>query len=240
MLNSGVANLVVADRHGTNGVAAMDDLILPDSLREALTVDTGGATGVTRLVIAGLLEIANDRSRLEETAALMAARLPGYASLWHIVQASRSDHPELALRRIRQELDEGVSKSVAAAREWVIGRGGNVAVAPSSSLVEQVLRELGDRSGMGEPTAALAGADAVGPTAILNIKGTLELAKRLPTLVVTTSLKLVPETVFADLETSEFERIPLELFTGVVIDGEIISPAAAGERARHVRSVTIE
>ena len=82
---------------------------------------------------------------------------------------------------------------------------------------------------------ALAGADAIGPTAVLNIVGTRELAEQLPTLVVTTSLKLVPGPVFERLGAPVFEPIPLDRFAGIVIDGEVFSPEAAGHRAATLR-----
>jgi len=209
----------------------VDEAALPTALQEALTTKTAGATGVARLAIAGLLEIIEDRDAFEQAAAILGARLPGYAPIWHIVNAVHGDEPATALPRIRAELDEAVDKSVAAAARWVTDHGGEVAVAPSSSIVSQVLARLGTRAGDDGATIGLAGADAIGPAEVLNIKGTAELADRLPTLVVTTSLKLVPEHVFSRLGAPVFERIPLRAFAAVILDGEILDPEDAGRRA---------
>lgn len=214
----------------------MNEATLPIPLQRAVTVTTAGATGVARLVVEGLEEIAHDRATLNEAVEYLLERLPGYAPMWHIAVAARGERPLDALRRFRRELDEAVYKSVTAAAEWVTATagGGPVTVAPSSSLVAEVLARLGcGREGSGPPVA-LAGADAVGPDAVLNIRGTRELAGRLPTLVVTTSAKLVPEAVFARLGAPAFERVPLALFSAVVLDGEIVSPGTAGRRAAAV------
>lgn len=207
------------------------DVVLPTALQEALTTKTAGATGVARLAIAGLLEIIEDRGALEQAAAILGARLPGYAPIWHIVNAVHGDEPAATLLHLRAELDEGVDRSVAAAAQWVTDRGGAVAVAPSSSVVSQVLARLGSRPGDDGAPIGLAGADAIGPAEVLNIKGTAELAGRLPTLVVTTSLKLVPAGVFSRLGAPVFERIPLRAFAAVALDGEILDPEDAGRRA---------
>jgi hypothetical protein len=208
----------------------VDEAALPTALQEALTTTTAGATGVARLAIAGLVEIADDRGALERAAAMLSARLPGYAPIWHIDNAVHEDEPVAALSRIREELDEAVDKSVAAAARWVADRGGAVAVAPSSSIVGRVLARLGREPDDGA-AIGLAGADAIGPDEVLNIKGTADLADRLPTLVVTTSLKLVPADVFARLGAPVFERIPLRAFAAVALDGEILDPEDAGRRA---------
>jgi hypothetical protein len=208
----------------------VDEAALPTALREALTTKTAGATGVARLAIAGLLELAEDRGALEQAAAILSARLPGYAPIWHIGNAVHGDEPAAALLRIRGELDEAVDRSVAAAAEWVADHGGAVAVAPSSSIVSQVLARLGHGPDDGA-VIALAGADAIGPAEVLNIKGTAELAGRLPTLVVTTSLKLVPGSVFSRLGAPVFERIPLHAFAAVALDGRILDPEDVGRRA---------
>jgi hypothetical protein len=111
-----------------------------------------------------------------------------------------------------------------------------VAALPSGS-VDPITAAPGLRSGASAPGAGctgLAGADAVSPTTVLNIRGTLELVRSMPTIVVTTSLKLVPENVFERLGSSTFERIPLHLFDTVVLDGEVLSPAEVGRRASAV------
>jgi hypothetical protein len=211
--------------------AQVDEAALPTALQEALTTKTAGATGVARLAISGLLEIAGDRGALEQAAAMLSARLPGYAPIWHIAGAVRGDQPAAALLRIREELDEAVGRSVAVAAQWVTDHGGAVTVAPSSSVVSQVLARLGRGPGDEGAAIALAGADAIGPAEVLNIKGTAALAERLPTLVVTTSLKLVPESVFARLGAPVFERIPLRAFAAIALDGEILDPEDVGRRA---------
>lgn len=213
----------------------MDQTTLPKSLQEAVTVTTAGATGVARMVIQGLLEVIDDPAAAAEATDFLTARLPGYAPIWHIANAVRSDEPAEALRRIRADLDQAVDNTVKAALTWVGDRGGPVTSAPSSSIVKQILAQLGPEAVAGEPVVALAGADAIGPTMVLNIRGTRELAGRLPTLVVTTALKLVPAPVFARLGAPVFEHIPLDAFVGVVLDGEILSPKEVGRRAAELR-----
>ena len=61
--------------------------------------------------------------------------------------------------------------------------------------------------------------------------GTGELAVRAPTVIVTTSVKLVPEEAFQRLGAPGFERVPLSRFDTVVIDGEALPPVEAGRRA---------
>jgi hypothetical protein len=202
----------------------------PAPLRKAVTDEEAGATEVARMVVDGLLQLTADRARAVEAAAGVAARLTGYAPVWHAWQAVGSAAPMAALRRIRRELDDAVPKSVSAAQRWIAERGGPVDVAPGSSIVAQVLGS-GPRAPDREPVAGLAGADAVSPTEVLNIKGTADLARRLPTLVVTTSLKLVPEAVMTRLAAPLLEKVPLHLFAAVVLDGEILSPHDAGLRA---------
>jgi hypothetical protein len=199
-------------------------------LRQALTTRTAGATGVTRMVIDGLLEIAEDRSALVAAADFMSSRLTGYAPLWHIGNAVRGASPADALRRIRAELDESVQRSVRTAIDWVRERPGPVLFAPSSSIVSQVLAGLPDRPQQGPAAVGLAGADAIGPEQVLNIVGTAELTEKVPVLIVTTSLKLVPKRIFDQLGAPVFERIPLAAFEQVVLDGEIIEPRQAGRR----------
>ncbi|WP_422774254.1 hypothetical protein ACN28C_16115 [Plantactinospora sp. WMMC1484] len=213
----------------------MDQASLPTSLREAVTVTTAGATGVARLVIEGLLELIDDPAAAADATEFLTAELPGYAPMWHIANAVRSDEPAESLRRIRAELDHAVEKTVKAAVGWVGEHGGPVTCAPSSSIVKQILAQLPESMRTGEPVVALAGADAIGPGTVLNIRGTRELAERLPTLIVTTALKLVPEPVFARLGAPVFEHIPLDSFVGVVLDGEILSPGEVRRRAAELR-----
>jgi hypothetical protein len=77
----------------------------------------------------------------------------------------------------------------------------------------------------------LAGADAVGPIAVLNIAGTRDLAGAVPTIIVATSVKLVPQEAFGRLGAPGFEQVALGLFEAVVLDGEVVSPAEVGRRA---------
>jgi hypothetical protein len=209
----------------------------PASLLDAITfVETAGATGTARSVVTGLLQVAGNPTKLAEAVAILTNRLPGDAPIWHITQAAQSHDPIPALADIRDDLDRAVPQSVATAVRWVTEHGGRVAVAPSSSVVAEVLSQLGEQATQGEPLAGLAGADAISSTEVLNITGTYELARRLPTLVVTTSLKLVPDTVFARLDEPFFERIPLSAFAGVVLDGEIVDPTTAGRRAAALKA----
>lgn len=209
----------------------MDDSTLPAPIQEALVTTTSGATGVARLVIAGLLELGDDHDEVRDTAALLARRLPGYAPLWHIANAVRGDDPIGALRQVNDDIDDAVAKTVATAESWVRTHGGPVTCAPSSSVVNRVLARLGSEFTDGAAVIGLTGADAIGVTQVLNIIGTRDLVAKLPVLVVTTSHKLVPDAVFDRLGTPAFERIPLSSFVGVVLDGEVVSPAEAGRRA---------
>jgi hypothetical protein len=207
---------------------------LPQALQDALAAKNVGATGVARMVIRGLLEL-GDSAAMRDAVAYLTARLTGYAPLWHIGRAVRGPHPTHALEAIRTELDRAVEQSVAAAAGWVTARNGRPTVAPSSSVVRQVLARLGGDVPPAAATVALAGADAIGPDAVLNIVGTRALAAQFPTLVVTTSLKLVPDDVFDGLGAPVFERIPLRAFAGIVLDGEVLPPAVAGRRAEQLR-----
>jgi len=212
----------------------MDQTALPQAIREAVTVTTAGATGVARLAIQGLLEVVHDPALLARATTFLADRLTGYAPIWHIANAVRAADPAEELRRLREELDSAVELTVKAAAAWVAEHGGPVTVAPSSSIVSQVLRQLGPEiqaADERDARLALAGADAIGPRTVLNIVGTRQLAARLPTLVVTTSLKLVPGPVFDRLGAPVFEPIPLDSFVGVVLDGEFLTPEEVGRRA---------
>ena len=204
-------------------------------LTRAVQDRTSGATGVARQVLDGLLEQVDDRRHLHQLADVLPGMLPGYASMWHIARAARSDDPASALRAIRAQLDEDVARSVTVATAFIGEQGGAVRTAPSSALVKAVVAALGAAATVGPAHHGLAGADAISPTRVLNIRGTHDLATSLPTVVVTTSLKLVPEDVFERLGSPLFERIPLELFSAVVLDGDVITPAEAGRRAAAVR-----
>jgi hypothetical protein len=205
-------------------------------LTKAVQDRTSGATGVARQVLDGLIELADDRPLLHRLADTLPGMLPGYASMWHIARAARSADPVPALRTIREQLDRDVALSVEAAGKLLNSRGGAVRTAPSSALVKAVVATL-PKGTDGNRVTGLAGADAISPTTVLNIRGTYELAETLPTVVVTTSLKLVPEAVFEKLGSPLFERIPLAMFVAVVLDGEVLTPAQAGERAAALSTV---
>jgi hypothetical protein len=207
--------------------------VLTPLMDAAVKDRTSGATGVARQVLDGLLEQVGDPPYLHALAETLSEYFPGYASMWHIARAARSDDPVTALRAIRTELDSAVERSVATASRLVKERGGAVRTAPSSALVKAVVATL-PKGTDGNQVTGLAGADAISTTTVLNIRGTLELARSMPTVVVTTSLKLVPGEVFERLGSPLFERIPLELFWAVVLDGELLTPAEAARRAAAV------
>jgi hypothetical protein len=206
-------------------------------LTAAVQDRTSGATGVARQVLDGLAEFVHDRATLRAVVAPLPGLLPGYASMWHIARAASGDDPGPALRAIREKLDRDVEHSVTIATRVLHQRGGWVRTAPSSALVKAVVAGLPagivDAPGTEglQPVTGLAGADAISPTRVLNIKGTLALARSVPTIIVTTSLKLVPESVFGGLGSPLFERIPLSAFWAVILDGELLTPAEVGRRA---------
>jgi hypothetical protein len=212
--------------------------VLSPRLSAAVADRTSGATGVARQVIDGLIELAEEPRLLRSTAELLPGLMPGYASMWHIARAARAHDPAGALRAIRDQLDFAVGRSVAVATKLLLDRGGGVRTAPSSSLVKAVVMGLPpgrvDQPTWSGPATGVAGADAISPTTVLNIRGTLALAREMPTIVVSTSLKLVPENVFGRLGAPQFEAIPLSLFEAVVLDGDVLSPAEAGQRAARV------
>jgi hypothetical protein len=190
---------------------------------------SSGATGVARQVIEGLLGLAADRDRLRATADLLAVRLPWCAPMWHIVRAVQADSPALALRSLLDRLDFDADRSVAVAVKLLAERGCVVRAAPGSALVAAVVRALPEQVNAA-PVVGLAGADALSPTTMLNVVGTRELARTVPTIIVTTSLKLVPQEPFQRLDAPGFERVPLCHFEAVVLDGEVLTPAEAGQR----------
>ncbi|WP_203924121.1 hypothetical protein [Rugosimonospora africana] len=205
-------------------------------LSAAIEDRTSGATEVTRQVILGLLELAERGDRIDATADLMFDRLPWYGSMWHVVRAAHAAQPHEALHQLLECLDTDVDKTVAAAVSLLMDRATPVHAAPSSALVKAVMRNLDAAGYAGQGydvggSTGVAGADALGPTTVLNIAGTLDLARTRPTILVTTSLKLVTELQFQKLGGHRFERIPLAMFSAVVLDGEVLTPSEAGERA---------
>jgi hypothetical protein len=191
---------------------------------------TSGATEVARQVIDGLLPMAADRDRMRTTVDLLAVHLSWCAPMWHIARAARADHPAVALRTLRERLDFNVDRSISAAVKLLTERGCAVRTVTGSMLAAAVAQTLPEPAEAGT-VVGLVGADALGPTAVINIIGTSELARTVPTIVVTTSLKLVPQAPFDRLTGTGFEWVPLARFEAVVLDGEVVPPAVAGQRA---------
>jgi len=104
--------------------------------------------------------------------------------------------------------------------------------------VGAILAALPPPSGPPTGVVGLAGADGLGSAELLNITGTRDLAAAVPTIVVATSAKVVPDEAFERLGAPGFERVPLELFESVVLDGEVLTPAEAGRRAASLLPVT--
>jgi hypothetical protein len=213
---------------------------LPSAIVQASSDRRGGATEVARRALDGLLEIAGDRGLLQLAAKVLVQAQPAMAPVWHLAAAAGSDDPAVALAELRERLErEGpaaIEVATAWLRRWLADRPGPVATVSHSSQVDAVLRQLGQRvvvaeAGRRNAVVALVGSDAIGPKALLNAAGTRLLAARLPTLVVSSSLKLVPAGVFARLAAPGFEAVPLDLVTAVALGPELLAPAAAGRRA---------
>ena len=220
---------------------------LPSAIVQAADDRRGGATEVARRALLGLLEIAGDRDLLELAAKELLQGQPAMAPIWHLAGAARSDDPAGALAGLRERLDRDAAAAVEVAagwlRKWLADRPGPVATVSHSSQVDAVLRHLGQRvvvadAGRRNAVVGLVGSDAIGPKALLNAVGTRLLAARLPILVVSTTLKLVPASVFARLAAPGFEVVPLDLVTAVAIGPELLAPAAAGWRAAALRTVS--
>jgi hypothetical protein len=207
----------------------MSSILMTPPLAAAVQDVSSGATAIARQVIDGLFGLAEEPERLCAAAALVADQLPWCAPMWHVLHAARVERPLPALRALRDRLDFDVDRSVATATKLLTERGHPVRIIPGSDLVAAVLRGLPRPAGAG--VVGLVGADAIGPTEMLNTVGTGALAGTAPTVVVTTSVKLVPEEAFQRLGAPGFERVPLHRFDLVVIDGEVLTPAEAGQRA---------
>jgi hypothetical protein len=201
---------------------------LTPSLTAAVEDTTSGATDVVRQVVDGLLALTGDPGRLRAAAGVLTARLAWCGPMWQVTRAVHDRDPAAALRSLRDRLDTDAERSIAAAARLLTARGCAVRTAPGSGLVAAVLAALPERTGTA--TVGLAGADAISPTAVLNIAGTGELARTVPTIVVTTSVKVVPPEVFETLGAPGFETIELGLFEAVVLDGELLTPAQTGRR----------
>jgi hypothetical protein len=204
--------------------------MLTSRLVAALEDDVSGATGVVRQVIDGLSGLVGDRDQLRATADLVASRLPWCGPMWQVVRAAYATDPVLALGSLRERMDYDVDRSIATTVKLLAERGCPVRTAPGSALVGAVLDALAHPTRAGA-VVGLAGADALGPTEVLNIVGTRDLAGAVPTTIIATSLKLLPEQAFQRLHAPGFERIPLRMFEAVVLDGEVLTPAEVGQRA---------
>jgi hypothetical protein len=206
---------------------------LPEAVLAAARDRRAGASELARRAIGGLLEVAGDRALLEAGAAALLAGQPAMAPIWHVALAARAADPAAALDRLGRLLEAEAGQAAAAAAAWLRARGGPVRTVSHSSLVDLVLARLGAAAG-GDPArgeVAVVGADAVGPSGFLNAAGTSELVARLPAVVVTTSITLVPERVFAGLTAPGFERVSLGSVTAVALGGEVVPPGEAGRRA---------
>jgi hypothetical protein len=212
----------------------MDPRRLPAAVLAAAGDRQGGAIEVAATAVDGLLEVAADPPLLEQAVAVLLAGQPAMAPIWHLARAARGPDPPAALAGLRGRLHADADAAVATATGWLRERlaatPGAVATVSHSSLVDRVLRALG-QGGPPAPVVGVVGADAIGPAALLNAAGTRELAARLPTLVVATAVKLVPAEVFDRLGGPGFELVPLEALAAVVVGPEVLSPAEAGRRA---------
>jgi hypothetical protein len=221
----------------------MDAPRLPAAVLAAAGDRRGGALEVAATAVDGLLEVADDPSLLEAAVAALLAGQPAMAPIWHLANAARAPDPPSALADLRHHLVTDADAAVATAATWLLARHATtpdaVATVSHSSLVDRVLASLAPVPTAPAPTApsvGVVGADAVGPEALLNAVGTLELATRLPTLVVATAVKLVPAEVFGRLGGPGFEAVPLAAVSAVVVGPEVLSPAEAGRRARDLAS----
>jgi hypothetical protein len=203
---------------------------LPEALLAAARDRRGGATEVARQALDGLLEIAADRALLAAAVEVLLQGQPAMAPIWHLARAARDGDPAAALAALRERLDRDAEAAAGTAAAWLRLRPGAVATVSHSSLVDMVLERL-PGAAAGRPMVALVGSDAIGPDALLNATGTAALADSLPTLVVSTPLKLVPAVVFARLAGPGFEAVPLEALAAVALGHELVSPPEAGRRA---------
>jgi hypothetical protein len=213
---------------------------LPSAIVQAASDRRGGASEVARRALDGLLEIAGDRELLELASQVLLDGQPAMAPIWHLATAARSGKPAAALAELRERLDHDGAAAAEVAAAWLrkrlAARPGPVATVSHSSQVDAVFQVLGQQvvvaeAGRRNAVVAVVGSDAIGPKALLNAAGTRLLAARLPTLVVSTPMKLVPAHVFGRLSAPGFEAVPLDLVTAVALGPELLAPAAAGRRA---------
>lgn len=203
----------------------MDGHAIPETLRSLVQVRGVGCTGVTLRAVDVLVGIADDAALLRRCVEFLASELSGYATMWHLTNIVNGGDPKRGLRDFGERLRADARRSVEAAAALLAAYGQRVQTVPGSSLTRQVMSRLDDPGGDRAPGIGLAGADAIGPDELLNMVGTRDLAARLPTVIVTTSSRLVPGDVFSRLGSPLFERIPLDWFRAVVIDGEVLRPA---------------
>jgi len=212
-----------------NTLTHVNEVPLPDAVLAAAHDREGGASEVAARAVDGLLQLTGDRARLDAAVAVLLAGQPAMAPIWHLARAAGAPDPAGALRGLRGLLQNEADAAVAVAAAWLAERPGPVRTVSHSSLVDRVLARLGEPgAGTG---AGLVGADAIGPSALLNAAGTGALAARAATLVVTTSLKLVPAGAFERLAAPGFETVPLSALAAVALGGELVEPAEAGSRA---------
>ncbi|GAA0261671.1 hypothetical protein [Cryptosporangium japonicum] len=209
----------------------MTESRIPLSLVDLVSVRGVGCTGVTQMAIEVLKKLTDEPDRITESVHFLRRELSGYASLWHLERALASGAPAATLEAFGDRLELDARTAIETAHALLRERPGGFVTAPSSSLTRRVLAALGVDAANVVGSTGLCGADAVGPTDILNIVSTRELARRLPTVVVTTPDRLVPGGVFETLGSPLFERIPLSMFEAVVIGGDVLTPAEAGARA---------
>jgi hypothetical protein len=198
---------------------------------------TMGATAATRKVVDGLLALSGDRARLRAAAGELAVRLAWCGPMWQVADAAASPDPRAALGLLRERLERDTQATIDAAVAWLREGERSVWVVPGSGLVDAVVAKLPGPRASGA-TVGLAGADAIGPDAVLNIAGTGQLAGTVPTLVLATSIKLVPDSWFAVLGGHGLETVPLDAFAKVILDGELLAPADAGRRAAGIGTHT--
>ncbi|HEX9342301.1 MAG TPA: hypothetical protein VF995_01625 [Actinomycetota bacterium] len=218
---------------------------LPPALLAAANDRVHGASEIATRAIEGLLEVAarGDPELLEAGAATLLAGQPAMAPVWHVAMAARQPDPVRALAALTRRLGEETEAAARTAAAWLREHAaGPVRTVSESSLVGLTLRRLaevatepGKRAD--EAPVGLVGADAIGPVELLNATGTAGLAAAMPTIVVATSIKLVPAAVFERLAAPGFERIPRERFAAVVLGAEVVDPAEAGRRAAAIRTL---
>ena len=219
----------------------MTDPNIPSRLVTLVSVRDVGCTGVTLLAIQELEKIADDPTQVRHCLAFLRCELGGYASLWRLERELQDDDPRTVLARFAARLEADVEASIDTAFGLLESRPGGVVTAPSSGITKRLMGRLaGSGRTATDPDAriGISGADAIGPTGILNIVGTRELAERLPTVIVTTSDRFVPADVFASLGSPLFDRIPLDLFDAVVVSNEVLTPAEAGRRAARTAALS--